>query len=162
MLGEHKGREKNIVYGRLFQKIHILHFDGRKSQIWRTLVHFINIFIKLNFHNASNKGIYLQKKSKQVHGIKSTMQWFNFAKLAIFKVALLHQCMELKNVFNKKISISIIVKVPFSKNIHGMTQCPPNPEFTSIKVQNVDFLKKPSVDNIFFSSLMFSQHVIII
>ena len=31
-----------------------------------------------------------------------------------------------------------------------------NPGFTSIKVQNVDFLKKPSVDNIFFSSLMFS------
>ena len=81
---------------------------------------------------------------------KSTMQWFNMAKLAIFKVALLHQCMELKNVFSKKVSISSMVKVPFSKNIHGMTQCLPNPGFRSIKVQNVDFLKKPSVDNIFF------------
>jgi hypothetical protein len=59
--------------------------------------------------------------------------------------------MELKNVFNKKVSI---VKVPFSKNIHGMTQCLPNPGFRSIKVQNLDFLKKPSVDNIFFSSLI--------
>jgi hypothetical protein len=58
--------------------------------------------------------------------------------------------------FNKKASISSIVKVPFSKNIHGMTQCPPNPEFTSIKVQKVDFLKKPSVGNIFFTSLMFA------
>jgi hypothetical protein len=37
-----------------------------------------------------------------------------------------------------------------------MYQCPPNPKFTPIKVQNVDFLKKPSVDNIFFSSIMFS------
>jgi hypothetical protein len=34
-----------------------------------------------------------------------------------------------------------------------MTQCPPNSEFMSIKVQNVDFLKKPSVDNIFFLPL---------
>jgi hypothetical protein len=76
--------------------------------------------------------------------------------VAIFKVALLRQCMEMKNVFNKKASISSIVKVPFSKNIHGMTQSPPNPEFTSIKVQNVDFLKKPSVDKFFFTSLMFS------
>jgi hypothetical protein len=76
--------------------------------------------------------------------------------LAIFKVALLHQFMEMKNVFYEKASISSIVKVPFSKHIYGMTQCPPNPEFTSTKVQNVDFLKKPSVDNISFSSLMFS------
>jgi hypothetical protein len=70
--------------------------------------------------------------------------------------------MELKNVFNKKLRISSIGKVPFSKNIHGMTQCLPNPGFRSIKVQTVDFLKKPSVDNIFFSSLMLSYHVIII
>ena len=59
--------------------------------------------------------------------------------------------MELKKVFNKKTAISSILKVPFSKNISGMTQCPSNPGFVSIKVQNVDFLKKPSVDNILFS-----------
>jgi hypothetical protein len=59
------------------------------------------------------------------------------------------KCMELKNVFNKKAVISSIVKVPFSKTISGMTQCPSNPGFASVKVQNVDFLKKPSVDNIF-------------
>jgi hypothetical protein len=122
----------------------------------------MNILIQWNFHSASNKGIYLQKKSKSIQWFKSTMWWFNIAKLAIFKVALLHQCMELKNVFYKKVSISSIVKVPFSKNIHGMTQCLPYPGFRSIKVQNMDFLKKPSVDNIFFSSLMFSYHVIIV
>ena len=54
--------------------------------------------------------------------------------------------MELKKVFNKKAVISSIVKVPFSKNIFGMTQCPSNSGFVSVKVQNVDFLKKPSVD----------------
>ena len=47
------------------------------------------------------------------------------------------------------------MKVPFSKNIHGMTKCPPNPEFTPIKVQNEDFLKKASIDNIFSLSLCF-------
>ena len=52
------------------------------------------------------------------------------------------QYMELKKVFNKKAVISSIVKVPFSKNISGLTQCPSNPGFASTKVQNVDFLKK--------------------
>ena len=60
------------------------------------------------------------------------------------------ECMELKNVFNKKAIISSIVKVPFSKNIHSMTQCPPNPGFSSIKVQNVDFLKKALHRQYFF------------
>ena len=99
MLGEHIGRGKNIVYGRLFQKIHILYLDGHKSWIWWTLGHAVNIFIKLNFHSASNKGIYLQKNSKSLQWFKSTMQWLNIAELAIFKVARFHQCMELKNVF---------------------------------------------------------------
>jgi hypothetical protein len=70
--------------------------------------------------------------------------------LAIFKAALLRQYMEWKKMSNKKAVISSIVKVPFSKNISGMTQCPSNPGFASVKVQNVDFLKKPSVDNMFF------------
>ena len=37
------------------------------------------------------------------------------------------------------------MKVPFNKNIQDMSQCPLNPGFRSIKVENVDFLKKPSV-----------------
>ena len=93
----------------------------------------------------------------------NSMHWCKSATLKIANLAilnhymvLLNQCMELKNVFNKKAVISSIVKVPFSKNISGMTQCLSNPGFASTKVQNVDFLKKPSVDNIFFSSLMFS------
>ena len=93
----------------------------------------------------------------------NSMHWCKSATLKIANLAilnhymvLLNQCMELKKVFNKKAVISSIVKVPFSKNISGMTQCPSNPGFASTKVQNVDFLKKPSVDNIFLSSLMFS------
>ena len=41
-----------------------------------------------------------------MQGFKSTMKWINIAKLAIFDVALLHQGMELENVFNKKAVIS--------------------------------------------------------
>ena len=59
----------------------------------------------------------------------------------------------LKTFFNS------IVKVPFSKNISGMTQCPSIPGFASVKVQNVDFLKKHSVDNAFFSSLTCYHHL---
>jgi hypothetical protein len=51
--------------------------------------------------------------------------------------------MELKKVFNKKAAISNIVKVPFSKNISGLSQCLLYPGVVSTKVQNVDFLKKP-------------------
>ena len=87
----------------------------------------------------------------------NSMHWCKSATLKIANLAilnhymvLLNQCVELKKVFNKKAVISSIVKVPFSKNISGVTQCPSNPGFASVKVQNVDFLKKPSVDNIFF------------
>ena len=93
----------------------------------------------------------------------NSMPWCKSATLKIANLAilnhymvLLNECMELKKGFYKKAVISSIVKVPFSKIISGMTQCPSNPGFASVKVQNVDFLKKPSVDNIFFSSLMFS------
>ena len=56
----------HVCYGfiSLFQKIHILYFDGPKSWILRTMGHVMNIFIKWNFRSASNKDIYLQKKIK--------------------------------------------------------------------------------------------------
>ena len=54
----------------------------------------------------------------------NSMHWCKIANLAILNhcMVLLNQCMELKKVFNKKAVISSIVKVPFSKNIHGKTQ----------------------------------------
>ena len=36
------------------------------------------------------------------------------------------------------------MKVPIRKNIHNMSQGPPNPGFMQEKVQKGDFLKKPS------------------
>jgi hypothetical protein len=52
------------------------------------------IFKKINLILIlkERKRHFSQKKIK-------SMQWFNIAKLAIFKVTLLHQYMELKNFF---------------------------------------------------------------
>ena len=80
----------------------------------------------------------------------NSMHWCKSATLKIANLAILNQCMELKKVFNKKAVISSIVKVPFSKNISGMTQCPSNPGFASVKVQNVDFIKKAFCRQYFF------------
>jgi hypothetical protein len=41
-----------------------------------------------------------------------------------------------------------------------MSQCLPNPGFMSIKVQNVDFLIKPSVENICFSLPLSSSNML--
>ena len=58
----------------------------------------------------------------------NSMHWCKSATLKIANLAilnhymvLLNQCRELKKVFNKKAVISSIVKVPFSKNISGIT-----------------------------------------
>ena len=112
--------------------------------------HVMNIFIKWNFHSASNKAIYVPPKKIKIDAV--VQKYHVVAQYCqIFKVAPIHGI-----DFFFKARISSVVKVPFSKNIDDMTQCLPNPGFRSIKVQNMDFLKKPSVDNIFFSSLMLS------
>ena len=74
----------------------------------------------------------------------NSMHWCKSATLKIANLAilnhymvLLNQCMELKKVFNKKAVISSIVKVPFSKNIFGMTQWPSNPGFVSVKAWKI-------------------------
>ena len=44
-----------------------------------------------------------------------------------------------------------IIKMAINKNIHNMSQGPPNPGFMQEKVQKGNFLKKPSWElNIFF------------
>ena len=76
--------------------------------------------------------------------------------ILIHYMVLLNPCIDFHFFFEVNDFIWSIMKVQFNKNIHDMSQCLPNPGFMSIKVQNVEFLKKPSVENIFFSSLMFS------
>ena len=38
------------------------------------------------------------------------------------------------------------MKMTFTNNIANMSQGPPNPEFRSVKVENLDFLKNDSQD----------------
>ena len=52
------------------------------------------------------------------------------------------------------------MKFKFNENIHDMSHCQPNLGFTFIKAQNVDFLKKPSVDKIFFSLPLCSPNIL--
>ena len=104
-----------------------MYFDGCKSWIWRTLNHVINIFNKLNFHSASNKGIYLQKKIKIGSQDQKYQVVVQFCKIGNFQCGTFAPMHGIEKCY-RKASISSNVKLPFSKNIHGMTQWPPNPE----------------------------------
>ena len=77
-----------------------------------------------------------------MHWCKSAT--LKIANLAIFNhyMVLLNQCMELKKVFNKKSVISSIVKLPFSKNISGMTKCPVKSRICDHQSTKCGFSKK--------------------
>ena len=62
---------------------------------------------------------------------------------------------EIRKFFWPKVFFWSIKKVPFRKNIHNMSQGPPNPGFMQEKVQKGDFLKKPSRELIFFCCFRF-------
>ena len=150
------GREKNIVQQGFFRKSTFCTLTEAKPGFDGHWVMPEIFLLNGTFTMLEITAFLLNTFFNSMHWCKSaTLKIANLAILNHYMV-LLNQCMELKKVFSKKAVISRIVKVPFSKNISGMTQCPSNPGFASTKVQNVDFLKKPSVGNTFFSSLMFS------
>ena len=55
------------------------------------------------------------------------------------------------------------MKMAIRKNIHNLSQGPPNPGFMQEKVQKGDFLKKTSQELIFFLLLqaVCSQHIVL-
>ena len=53
-------------------------------------------------------------------------------------------------IFWPKVFFWSIMKMPIRKNIHNMSQGPPNPGFMQEKVQKGDFLKKPLRELNFF------------
>ena len=58
---------------------------------------------------------------------------------------------EIQHFFWPKAFFSSIMKMGIGKNIHKLSQSPPNPGFVQEKVQKGDFLKKDSQElNIFF------------
>ena len=133
----------------------MLYFEGRKFWIWGTLSHAMNIFTKWQFHNAWNGGFFV----KNIFQFHALVQKCHFENCQFGKIEPLHGTFDPMQQFWFFLEVNAFIwstmKVQFNENIYDMYQCPPNPGFTSIKVQNVDFLKKPSVDNIFFSSIMF-------
>ena len=64
-----------------------------------------------------------------------------------FKSAILAK---LKNFFWPKAFFWSIMKMGIRKNIHNLSQGPPNPGFIQEKVQKGDFLKKDSRELFFF------------
>ena len=62
---------------------------------------------------------------------------------------------EIWNFFWPKVFFWSIMKMPIRKNIHNMSQGPPNPGFMQEKVQKGDFLKKPSRELKFFCCFRF-------
>ena len=119
-----------INYGLHLSKVQEYRQENIHSQVCFYMI--INIFKNLNFHSSS-------KKSKSMQRFRSTMLWHFCTNTCNWKTFL-----------TKKVGFSSIVKVPFCKHFHGMTQCLPNPGFMSIKVQNVDFLKKAFRRKYFF------------
>ena len=57
--------------------------------------------------------------------------------------------------FWPKVFFWSIMKMPIRKNIHNMSQCPPNPGFMQEKVQKGYFLKKDSWELKFFCCFKF-------
>ena len=88
----------------LFQKIPFLYFFLRKSWIWRTLGHVMNIFSYWHFHNASKEYFWSKKFQISPTGSKVPFwQFFNFSKMA-----LLNRCMKFENFFDQKYSFEAL------------------------------------------------------
>ena len=81
------------------------------------------------------------------------MHQFKSAILAIwqfFQNGTFEPVHKIWNFFWPKVFFWSIMKMPIRKNIHNMSQGPPNPGFMQEKVQKGDFLKKPSRELNFF------------
>ena len=74
-----------------------------KSLIWKKLRHIFEKVESLDIQNTSNEGIWAQKTSNSMDGIKS-------AKLAISDLALLIPCMEFKLFCPKITSLEVFWK----------------------------------------------------
>ena len=102
--------------------------------------HVMDIFSYWHFHNASKEYFWSKKISNFMHRFKSTI----LAIWQFFQNGTFEPVHEIWNFFWPKVFFWSIMKMPIRKNIHNMSQGPPNPGFMQEKVQKGDFLKKPS------------------
>ena len=111
----------------------------------------MNISCNCHFRNTSKEWFWPKKISNFMHGFKSAI-------LAIFqfcKMALLILCMKFKKFFGQNRSFEALRKWQQEKNIHNLSQGPPNPGLMQEKVLKGDFLKKDSRELKFFSCFRF-------
>ena len=64
----------------------------------------------------------------------------NFAWIEKLPMAILNPCMKFKSSFGQKTSFEALRWWHSQKNIANMSQDPPNPGSSSVKVENWDFL----------------------
>ena len=129
------------------EKIPFLYFFLHKSLIWQTLGHVTKKFSYRHFHNASKECFWPKNFLNFMHRFKSAiLAIFQFCQNGTFEPV--H---EIQNFFWPKAFFWSIMKMGIRKNIHNLSQGPPNPGFMQEKVQKGDFLKKPSrkLKNIF-------------
>ena len=115
-----------------------MYFFLHKFWIWQTLLwifFLIAIFILIQKHSLSAKKI-----SNFMHGFKSAI----LEKLKNCQNGTFEPLHEIWKSFWPKSFSSSIMKMAIRKNIHKMSQGPPNPGFMQAKVQKGDFLKRPS------------------
>jgi hypothetical protein len=100
----------------------------------------MNIFSYCHFHNASKECFRSKFFSNFMHGFKSAI----LAKLKNCRNGTFEPVLEIQNCFWPKSFFGSIKKMAIRKNIHNLSQGPPNPGFMQKKVPKGDFLKKDS------------------
>ena len=111
----------------------------------------MNIFSYWHFHNTSKKYFWSKKIWNFMHRFKSAiLAIFQFCQNGTFEPV--H---EIQKNFWPKAFFWSIMKMGIRKNIHNLSQGPPNPGFIQEKVQKGDFLKKDLRELDFFSCFRF-------
>ena len=103
--------------------------------LWKMFL--IAIFIMLQKNTFGQKNFWISCTGSKVPF------WINWTGAWILKL------------FWSKVFFWSIMKMPIRKNIHNISQGPPNPGFMQEKVQKGDFLKKPSWELKFFCCFRF-------
>ena len=104
-----------------------------------------------HFHNASKECFWPKKILNFIHRFKSAI----LAKLKNCQNGTFEPVHEIQKFFWPKSFFWRIMKMGIRKNIHNLSQGPPNPGFIQEKVQKGDFLKKDSRELKNFSCFRF-------
>ena len=109
----------------LFEKSLSLYFDWPKSWIWRTLEKVMNIFCKWHFYYASKEVFWQKIVLNFMHGFKSAI----LAECKNCQNATFEPVHEIQKKFWPKAFFWSIMKMGIRKNIHNLSQGPPNQKF---------------------------------